>query len=58
LNDSETSGNEIVEGTYSNSENLMNSVETAELKENEVKHCICHLMEVQYDYSDYTRRVG
>lgn len=46
----ETSGNEIVEGTYSDAENVMNSVETAKLKDNEVKHCVCHLMEIQYDY--------
>ncbi len=44
-----TSGNEI-EDKYNNAEDLMNSVETAEVKDNEMKHCVCHLMEIQYDY--------
>lgn len=52
MNNAETSGNEIVEDVYSNSEELMYDIEKSEteLKDNDVKHCVCHLSEIQYDY--------
>lgn len=36
VKDEETSGNEIAE--------------TTKLNDNEMKHCVCHLTEIQYDY--------
>ena len=52
MKNSETSGNEIVEDIYSDTEEIMNAENNGqmELKDNEVKHCVCHLNEIQYDY--------
>lgn len=43
------SEDEKSEDIYNNAEELLNS-ENAELKDNEIKHCVCHLMEIQYEY--------
>ncbi len=50
MNNGETFEDEIAEDAYNNAEELMNTVETAEVKDNEIKHCVCHLSEIQYDY--------
>lgn len=43
--------NDLLDDTIGESIEQVNetNIET-ELKDNEIKHCVCHLMEIQYDY--------
>lgn len=49
MKDIGTSGSSIIESTNSDSEKS-NGSSTTKLEDNEVKHCVCHLSEIQYDY--------